>query len=371
MSQAILFSSHEQTTFLVDLPESIGSAQGGGRIYSSLPVVTPFVTPEPKGSKRDAFIAKLPQDHVAHHNEIQSHCERALTAVEDFPAIRQWCLPRMQSLGDDSVAIEPATAASQSTPCLPLVLSSMQNDFVSVHDIQNELVHNDNTRTAYLVFKDNASMLVPGHSTFMWSSVERGLNLMSAKTSTVYGKHHQFDLILMDPPWANRSVRNSQKYHTSEEQWSDPFEKALPFIDYLSQSDGHAAIWITNKAAIRDQVLAAMAQRGLHLVEEWIWLKITIKGEPITPLNGVWRKPYELLLIFGRVHTTATPTRRVIVAAPDMHSRKPNLKSLFEKLFRAHRVLELFARNLTSGWWCIGDEVLKFQDTRLWHKHPP
>jgi len=367
---ALVYTSRDLDIFVVDIPASIEHAHGGGRTYSSQALETPFATPEPRGKKLSAFVSKLPADHVTYHNVIQAYCEVALKSVDWSFDSQKWHLPRTHNLGIDDVPIERAVRGDERACLLPIVLSATQNDFAFVRDVQNELVHNDYARTAYLVFMDNVSMLVPGHCTFMWGSIKRGLGAVSERSTSTYGDPPQFDVILMDPPWANRSVRHTQGYHTTEEQSSDPFEEALTFLDHL-HPEGHVAIWITNKAAVRCQVLASMARLGFDLVEEWIWLKVTTKGEPVTPLHGVWRKPYEVLLIFRRGHLSAVPTRRVVIAVPDLHSRKPNLKTLFEQLLHSQLVLELFARNLTSGWWCFGDEVLKFQDTRFWHLHPP
>lgn len=58
---------------------------------------------------------------------------------------------------------------------------------------------------------------------------------------------------------------------------------------------------------------------------------------------------------------------KVIVSVPDIHSRKPNLKRVFEEVLpRGYTALEMFARNLTAGWWGWGDEVMKFQGGEYW-----
>lgn len=171
-------------------------------------------------------------------------------------------------------------------------------------------------------------------------------------------------------------------------------------------------------------------QWGLELVEEWIWLKITSSGEPIYKITGTWRKPWEILLVgrkkaFRKTecdlekgpvaeeelgvekqpdddaaglakqttidqehgikespaassklnkspesseNTPVTIKRRVIFGVPDLHSRKPNLRYLFGELLglQDYRGLEIFARNLTAGWWGWGNEVVKFQMDGAW-----
>lgn len=143
-------------------------------------------------------------------------------------------------------------------------------------------------------------------------------------------------------------------------------------------------------------------------------------GEPVYAIDGLWRKPYEVLLLGQKmdddnthrsddrgddhhhhhppnpqpepqtkaeadrngVSTTTSNNnekesrppikRRLIVAVPDVHSRKPCLQELVEPLIRdrigdgrEYRALEVFARHLTAGWWALGDEVLKFN----WEGH--
>lgn len=125
------------------------------------------------------------------------------------------------------------------------------------------------------------------------------------------------------------------------------------------------------------------AHWGVQLAEEWVWVKTTVKGELVFDLEGGWRRPWEVLLV-GRQHSEGSGQgevkRRIIAGVPDLHSRKPNLKGLFEKLFfkeelrngedkvgeKTYEALEIFARNLTAGWWSWGDEVLKFQGKECW-----
>ena len=62
---------------------------------------------------------------------------------------------------------------------------------------------------------------------------------------------------------------------------------------------------------------------------------------------------------------------KVIVAVPDVHSRKPNLRGVFEDAGLVpkgggYEAMEVFARNLTAGWWGWGDEVLLFQRRECW-----
>ena len=175
----------------------------------------------------------------------------------------------------------------------------------------------------------------------------------------------QFDFVLLDPPWQNRSVRRAAKYETMREP--EPMDILQGMLGQHIAPKGLVACWITNKASVRHAALDAFQAWEVDLVEEWAWLKITARGEPVTQIDGLWRKPYEILLV-GRKRDQSVEkiqhdelSRRVIVGVPDIHSRKPNLKALIEPMLPAeYRALEIFARNLTAGWWAWGDEVLKF-----------
>ena len=142
--------------------------------------------------------------------------------------------------------------------------------------------------------------------------------------------------------------------------------------------DGIVACWITNKDSARTAALQAFEVWNLQLIEEWIWLKVTANGEPVYQVDGIWRSPFEILLIGRNSKMNGSqPLRaemdqikqRLIVAVPDLHSRKPCLKHLLQQLLQDQKPcqgLEIFARNLIAGWWSWGNEVLKFNETGNW-----
>ncbi|UKZ59604.1 uncharacterized protein TrAtP1_000905 [Trichoderma atroviride] len=184
----------------------------------------------------------------------------------------------------------------------------------------------------------------------------------------------QFRLMVFDPPWPNRSARRKKagSYNTASNL--SEIQKLLSSIPVASHlaSDGLVAMWITNKSSVLDLVTSSkglFASWGLELVTQWTWLKITSLGEPLFDIESTWRKPWETLLIAKRISAKAPETLkpRVILAVPDVHSRKPNLRRLFEEyLGQDYTALEVFARNLTSGWWSWGDQVLQFQAPEHW-----
>lgn len=365
---AILFSNCHLNVFVIDIPRSLELANSGGRIFSAKAPSIPYVTPEPKGKKRDAFISTLPADHINYHKILQQDIQRAAQILISSRTSQEWCLPRLQSSKIEEVqsCIAVDVSADQQH-VLPLILSSLQNDFPSQESLFCEIVLNPNMGPTQIQCSSRTSILVPEMCAFLWSSIEQAVSILQRY---VLATDLQFDMILMDPPWDNRSVRQSSKYVTAEAQVSDPFDHALTLVAKYRRPYGSVAIWITNKASIHQKVLRSMAALDFALVEEWVWIKVTCKGEPTTPLNGIWRRPYEILLIFCHGNPSHAASRRYIFAVPDEHSRKPNLKELFSKLLQPASVLELFARNMTSGWWCIGNEVLKYQQKTAWSTWP-
>ncbi|CAK7199938.1 hypothetical protein SEUCBS139899_002625 [Sporothrix eucalyptigena] len=146
--------------------------------------------------------------------------------------------------------------------------------------------------------------------------------------------------------------------------------------------DGIVAMWVTNKAACEslstDPKRGVFRAWGVELVATWTWLKVTAHGEPIVSVDSHWRRPWERLLLARRpgASSVALPAHRVIVAVPDVHSRKPHLRPLLAPFLTPTKPrssalrnvcgLEVFARNLTSGWWAWGNEVLLFQHSSWW-----
>ena len=390
VDSAILYQNDAKNVTLIDMPKSIALAQGisnisrSSQLYSGPAIREPYLSTEPKSEKARLKVRKS-QDPATDH-ALLSLLKDALGDIATHWR-GPWCLDRHQRLkieekrpskGDEKFA-EPQlvwddfqTWRFQESFDLSLVSESS----ISVQRLSDRVVRNPSSSTISLMIGcENQIHYIPPASGFMLAKINASTapNFSMSALAQLPGctntaEAGQFDFILLDPPWPNRSVRRSKTYGTDE----DPVAALLPVLEQHLAPTGWVACWITNKSSVRKEALGYFDTWGIELVEEWIWLKVTLDGRPVTELDGIWRKPYETLLLGkrrGQREEIPQIERRIIVAVPDEHSRKPHLKELIHLKLPGsgpHRMLEIFARNLTSEWWAWGDEVLKFNWQGWW-----
>ncbi|OJJ57872.1 hypothetical protein ASPSYDRAFT_58460 [Aspergillus sydowii CBS 593.65] len=442
---AILYQNASSTVFLIDIPTSIALAQELSlasqpnvpcdiisfnsteppkknlrRILSTPALKTPYAASfEPKSeAARTKVLARMP--HCEIHEELSSLLSNALEDIRsNYCQDSEWCLSRCLLEDDESKELGSAiNVEHQFQP--PLILSPGRNRFQDEAELCNNLVKNTSPETATVEIRSlfvvkqlkglevDAEKLeriqvffIPPLSEFILCN----LPISTPLTDTEYDNANpipslapdqKFNLIVMDPPWSNKSVRRSGHYETRTYLDSDLLMayicavlavhsySPLPNDDLTLGNKSNlsiAAIWITNSAKAREAAYGGLAGAGFSVCEEWIWVKTAVDGQPVTPIEGVWRKPYEILVIGKRKPGFIAGVggdgilRRVIAAVPDVHSRKPNLKEAFEKTFFTsepdtapvhYSALEVFARNLTAGWWACGNEVLRFNSKNWW-----
>ncbi len=436
-SSAVLYQNVDCTVVLLDVPRSISLAQGTldyactGQIYSSQPPEVPYPSTEPKSGKARANIlrTKIPIDsdlefptnllyqaleEIGHHWRgewcsmrkispfvtVGQSKKRKLLEAEDplspfngnfagrdlnkpLPAsswstARKPVVPAQRIEPDLRVSEEFFTPKKFSDPLtLPVNLTSAIHMCSNIRHIINKLVSNSCITSVSLVHAET-SFRIPPNASFILSKIsEVTAPIFSMGALTMYPAPSatagpgQFDFILLDPPWENRSAKRSAKYDTMCN--TDPMVVLQSLLGQHIAQGGLIACWITNNPRVRAAALEAFAAWEVQLVEEWAWLKTTLLGVPVTDIEGVWRQPYEILLLGKRINEFGihqqNPKRRVIVAVPDYHSRKPNLKELIEPMVPAcYRALEIFGRYVSAGWWVWGDEVLKYNWEGHWSK---
>ncbi len=434
MTSPILWQNEQKTVTLIDIPRSIEAAQGtipSRHLQSTVPLETPFATNEPKSASAKAKLQRHDIDdslHAEYHDILRAAIDE-VRAAHSTP----WCLPRSfvtetpsisnkRKLNQDTpergstsqvVQASEASAVVRGTPGDPLphlasasvkfrhCLATSPNSHLD--DVTDRLEHtfsNIPDRATTICAIDNSnkdrnrcSFLVPPGSSFYLGNCADAKPFRDAvrEQALVSNERHHFDLILLDPPWPNSSVKRTHHTPGSTYATSPSMSEMRNLlldtkIDLLMAKDCLVGVWITNRPAVRDLVLGEdclFECWDVELVEEWIWLKTTVRGEPGSDLDALWRKPYEVLLL-GRIRQKATTIdreeaeasqkhvkKRVIIAVPDLHSRKPCLKELIEPLMtdsKKYRALEVFARCLVAGWWSWGDECIKFNWEGYWRE---
>ena len=420
LKTAILYQNPAKTVTLIDIPTSVSLAQGtleipnSRKLYSSPPLQFPYPSTEPKSA---AAKAKVREMMGSAHREFSTEllCEALRQIGDNYSG--EWCLPRQipnpASMGAnkkckyDGLAMSngearirepdlrfPSTQHEGSQdPELQSLLElskSLPYDIAIALDVQSmsqRLVHNPySTRLPLHISLVSQTYIIPPRASFFLTSIDRfSFRSFSHAASEVYpissssAGPGQFDIILLDPPWNNCSVRRSREYTTLRQE-TNPMDVLHDMLGTHIAPGSLVGCWITNKPSVRDIAMKAFENWDVSLIQEWAWLKTTVHGHPMSRINGLWRKPYEILLLGRKRSAERDKTigvgdcvqRRVIVAVPDLHSRKPNLKELLESMMPnplSYRALEIFPRNLTAGWWSWGDEVLKFNWEGNWSKH--
>ncbi|TQS34926.1 hypothetical protein Golomagni_04671 [Golovinomyces magnicellulatus] len=384
MESHILFQNSSCTSFVIDIPRSIEEAQGFDpttqlRLISIKPPNSPFATPEPKSAKA---LSKL-TDATLKDILLQKYLELTLTELRIIIDRGEWCLRRITEEQLEKVTETPLSKKRHqslretiSDITMPDLLENRDlifpiSDMTLKSNSKYFICQNNKANSSFLSFRCRR-FYMPPHSTTLLGSINdiRGIFTLEKLSAP------QFNIIVMDPPWPNRSAKRKGEYRTgSTIEEIKILLLSLPIHSQLADN-GIIAIWITNKPDFYSLALEILEEWNVRVIEEWIWLKITTNGEPIFPLTSLWRKPYEVLLIARRLAATSLNTenkdirRRVLVGVTDRHSRKPNLKGLLEKIFNlksgGYQGLEVFARNSTSGWWSWGDEALIFQEEHCW-----
>lgn len=384
MSSSILYQNDEGTIILLDLPRSLELSQAfpheipKHQILSRPAPTLPFQSQEPTSeSKRLKLLSAVSKSEQKYHESLQHLIHQALVEIASH-INGSWCLAR--HITTDCPKFD-AFPQSQLLPTFsdrpPIVLSGPRDYFRAFDDICDNVVTNPSAQYVSLEVEKQLYR-IPPMSAFLLSDVQTSRDslskwaraLLPPTTSCAAGT---FDFIVIDPPWPNRSAKRSRAYITADDQAEKPFETITPHITKLIAEAGIIAIWITNKSAVKAVVLATMQREKFTLFEEWIWAKTTASGEPVTALTGIWRRPYEICLLFrSRIQDrepSVPPKRRIVVAVADVHSRKPSLRELLQNIFHSSegtRGLEMFGRSLTSGWWTWGNEAIMFANERDW-----
>uniref|UniRef100_A0A0A9ZE37 Methyltransferase-like protein 4 n=2 Tax=Lygus hesperus TaxID=30085 RepID=A0A0A9ZE37_LYGHE len=208
------------------------------------------------------------------------------------------------------------------------------------------------------------SYVIPPNCSFVCSQVENIVKELDGK---------QFDFILIDPPWWNKSIRRKRAKLSNKGYsmlYNSEIEK-IPISNFLKGS-GLVGVWCTNAPSHIEAVTEQFFKSwGLKYVATWYWMKVTQGGEAIRPFGSQTEKrPYERIM-FGcsgdRRYKNPPPDMCVVSVPSAIHSQKPPLvEVLQEYLPDQPACLELFARYLLPGWTSLGNQVIDLQHLSLY-----
>lgn len=183
-----------------------------------------------------------------------------------------------------------------------------------------------------------------------------------------------FGVIYADPPWAYKTFSDSERGTVPHRSANKPYETmtreellALP-VNEIAAKDCILHLWTISSHV--DQAFELAARWGFTFKSlGFIWVK-TQKGNPVEPKMGMgkWlRQEAEVTLLFtkGKPTRTGAGVRQVLFEPAREHSRKPDgFYDRIEELTNGP-YLEMFSRSSRDGWSAMGDQVGKFDKTRL------
>lgn len=161
---------------------------------------------------------------------------------------------------------------------------------------------------------------------------------------TLCANKQRYKLIVMDPPWSNKSANRNKKQHsyeTSHHNLLHHLKSQLPmqqeFVDL--QHGTLVAVWVTNRTKYVQFVEQELfAEWNVQHVTRWYWVKVCSSGEVLVPFDDKHRKPYEMLILGWMAPKQNVNAQlcdawkqilqpRVFFAMPSgIHSQKPSIR---------------------------------------------
>ena len=168
----------------------------------------------------------------------------------------------------------------------------------------------------------------------------------------------KFKAIVIDPPWNERGggkiVRGAQKHYKLMEP-SQIIQTVMQCDHWKNVAENaHLYLWVTNNHL--PDGLSVMDALGFRYITNICWSKNRIG------LGQYFRGKHELCLFGTRgrgivVRTSDRSISSLIEAPKTGHSRKPN--AFYDMVARRSEgpYLDMFSRQVRSGWTVWGDEV--------------
>lgn len=317
-----------------------------------------------KERKRKRKRRMTPNTNFAYHEQIKD----AITmALNEFTHLGHQLgifseVPSDAKLMNNKEAREAANRVREQADGFADMLTSSSKKLVKVkavvdtepiNDLTDTIIHYSGNKPCLIPISGNY-FVIPPNCSFYISDIKQLSELVTTG--------QQYDFIVMDCPWVNKSVKRKKGYCILHEQ---DFV-GIP-IESLSNDGCIIAVWVTNNQnLIRFIQEELFPSWNVKFCAIWHWVKITISGEVICDLESHHKKPYEHIIIGQKCEEAVSinlENDKVICSVPSsIHSHKPPLQDIFQPYLKNNsKKLELFARYLLPGWTSWGNEVLLLQ----------
>ncbi|KAL3514601.1 hypothetical protein ACH5RR_027318 [Cinchona calisaya] len=306
-----------------------------------------------------AYLRRLRSDRCTEEEGRESLVKRDAIELNFVELGSVWQAPYYEiSLNFDQDKIFTQDGGNPLIPCCKQILVPVFNNFVvndGDSDLEAELLEHN--------------YIIPRKSCFYMSDLKEIHNLVPVESDG------GFNFILIDPPWENSSAYQKLKYQTLPNYYF----LSLP-IKKLTHTDGALiALWVTNREKLRRFVENELFPAwGVKYAATFYWLKVKPDGSLISELDLFHHRPYECLVLgycyqkdIDLLGHNPVPDNQVFISVPGDYSRKPPVGDLLLEYVPGSRHacrLELFARELSDGWNCWGNEPLHFQGTKYFLK---
>nr|CDJ89325.1 MT-A70 domain containing protein [Haemonchus contortus] len=132
-----------------------------------------------------------------------------------------------------------------------------------------------------------------------------------------------------------------------------------------------AGLYLLFLSGIEGELDAFFRQWKLTRLATFIWLKVTLEGDPVCPFNEGHKLPYERLVFASRAECStlysaiSSSDGKVFASVPmAVPSRKPPVLPIVKQYgVVAKQPLELFARSLSPQTVSVGYEALLLQSS--------
>jgi len=123
------------------------------------------------------------------------------------------------------------------------------------------------------IFMESVQMFyIPARSSFILDTFPSASATLTAYTLNT----SPFDLIILDPPWHNKSVTRMKRKRDLTYNTGRKMASQLPPVGKWLGPGGIVGIWLTNNLKTINQIKTDVFKKWrVELIAEWVWLKVS------------------------------------------------------------------------------------------------